>query len=117
MDTILLILILIFSLFSCKKDSDIKKIQEENNKNLTGIFELYPSYKKIYIKFETSPKCVFYEDDEIKNCFYLYRVNRLSIYFEKDIPKGIFVIENENDIKFIRGLWNNQVRFLRKIKD
>lgn len=117
MDTILLILILIFSLFSCKKDSDTKKIQEESNKNLTGIFELYPSYKKIYIKFETSPKCILYENDEIKNCFYLYRTNRLSIYMEKDIPEGVFIIENGNDIKFIRGLWKNQVRFLKKIHD
>ncbi len=117
MDTILFVLIIILSLFSCKKDSNIQKIEEDRYKDFIGIFELYPSYKKIFIKFEKSPHCLFYEEDTIKDCYYMYIKNRLSIYFDKDLPVGIFVIESENDKRFIRGLWKNQVRFLRKIQN
>lgn len=115
MDTFLLILIFLLGLVSCKRDSDISKIQEEDYKDFKGIYMLYPSYKKIYIKFQKSPKCILLEDEKINDCFYQYKKNRLLIYLNKGELEGIFVVEN--GFNFIRGLWKNQVRFLKKIQD
>ncbi|GIW23692.1 MAG: hypothetical protein KatS3mg068_2699 [Candidatus Sericytochromatia bacterium] len=111
MDTFIPILILLLLSFSCKKKEEIIKY-EETNFTIHGIYEIYPSYQKKIIKFEDKNICKYYENDIIKNCYYRISQNYLKIYIENNLPEGIFYIDKTKQ-KIYRGLWNNEVRFLK----
>ncbi|MCS7205463.1 MAG: hypothetical protein NZ853_07185 [Leptospiraceae bacterium] len=113
MDTFILLLILIFSFLSCKKDQELK-IQEQSKKDITGIYEVYPSYERILIKFEPEYQCKILIKDELHTCSYHVVNDQLHIFqSEKNEILGVFLLSKEN---LLRGVWKKEVRFLRKLE-
>jgi hypothetical protein len=72
MDTLVLLLIFLLSLTYCKKEEQSKNIIEEKKQTITGIYEIYPSYEKKYIEFESNGDCKFYTKDKIHRLLLLY---------------------------------------------
>ncbi|MFN3605138.1 MAG: hypothetical protein ACK4UJ_10545 [Leptonema sp. (in: bacteria)] len=107
------ILLLIFSVLMqyCKKE-EIKDLEVMPKKEILGIYELYPSYEKIYIKFEEEEKCQILYKDTIENCIYKIWEQKLLIYTDT-FPIGIFFIDNQT---FIKGTWREETRFLKVLK-
>ncbi|MCX7811384.1 MAG: hypothetical protein N2247_10770 [Leptospiraceae bacterium] len=114
MDTLVLLLIFLLSLTYCKKEEQSKDIIEEKKQTITGIYEIYPSYEKKYIEFESNGDCKFYTKDKIIDCYYYIYQNYLKIYLEKDKPIGYFYVEDIHQ-KTFKGMWNQETRFLRFI--
>ncbi len=114
MDTFIFLLIFLLSLASCKKEEQFKNPIEEKKQTLIGIYEIYPSYQKKYIIFENSGDCKFYTEDRIQDCYYYIYQNYLKIYLDKDKPIGYFYVEDLHQ-KILKGMWNQETRFLRFI--
>lgn len=110
MDTLIFLLIFILSFFLCKKEST-KEPQEIEINTIKGIYEVYPSYHKILIKFNEEECQILYKDI-IQNCVHQFYGKELLIYTE-NLPKGIFYIEGEK--KIFKGIWEQEARFLKKI--
>ncbi len=105
---------LIFLLF-CKKETIIQ--EEELKKNIfTGIYELYPSYPEKRIQFKENDYCEIIIEKEFHDCIYKISNHYLLIFIKSGIPEGIFLIQDYNNKqKYLKGLWETEVRFLRKI--
>ncbi len=104
---------LIFLIFGACKKEKIQTPVEVIEKEIYGVYEIYPSYEKILIQFESQESCRIIVKDQIKNCIVKTHNKKLLIYTE-NLPIGIFLINQENT-QYIKGLWKGETRFLRKI--